>query len=145
MMYDLNSLFDRKRFATRANTLYVKKKIVELREVKPARTLRQNRYLHLIIGWYALETGNTIEYVKQKYFKELCNAAIFVEIRHDPHLGETKVLRSSKDCDTGQITLAIERFRTWSSAECGIYLPEPNETEFLQHIDVELSHKKEWV
>lgn len=145
MLYDLNDILDRERFKRRSNELFKKQCIAELAEKKPARTPRQNSYLHLIIGWYALETGNTREYVKQKYFKELCNKDIFVTTKQDRYLGETIVLRSTKDCDTGEIAMAIDRFRTWSSVEGGIYLPEANEKEFLQHIEVELDHKKEWI
>ena len=92
-----------------------------------------------------METGNTIEYVKREYFKRLCNPDIFVKVKQDPYLGEVEEVRSSASCDTRELTLAIERFRTWSAIECGIYLPEANETEFLQRIEVEIDKQKQWL
>lgn len=145
MLYDLSNILDRERFKRRSNELYKKGCIVELTEKKPSRTIRQNAYLHLIIGWYAVETGNTIEYVKQNYFKKLCNPDLFLKIIPDKHLGEVQVLRSSRDCDTGEMTLAIERFRMWANNECDIYLPSPDEREFLQHIEVEIDKQKQWL
>lgn len=69
MIYDLNNILDKERFKRRSNDLYKKKAVVELTEKKRKRTLSQNSYLHYLLGYYAMETGNTIEYVKRKYFK----------------------------------------------------------------------------
>lgn len=145
MLYDLKNILDRERFKRRSNELYKKGVIVELSEKKRQRTIRQNSYLHVILGYYAIETGNTIEYVKQNYFKRLCNAAIFLSEKEDAHLGRVEVLKSTRDCDTGELTTAIDRFRSWSSMECGIYLPEPNESEFLRSIEVEMDRHKQWI
>jgi len=145
MLYDLNNILDRERFKRRSNELYKKGVVVELTEKKERRTLPQNSYLHLILSWYAMETGNTVEFVKQKYFKELCNAEIFIFTKNDVHLGKVEDLKSSKDIDTADMTTAIERFRNWSSAECGIYLPEPNEKEFLRSIEVEMDRQRQWL
>lgn len=145
MLFDLSNILDRERFKRRSNELYKKGCVVELTEKKPPRTLRQNSYLHLLIGWYAMETGNTIGYVKREYFKRLCNKEIFTRTKQDEYVGEVEVLRSTKECDTADLTLAIERFRTWSVAECGIYLPSPDEREFLQQIEVEINKQRQWL
>lgn len=143
MIYNLGSILDKERFKRRCNALYKRGGLVELSERKGTRTLSQNAYLHLILGWFAVETGNRIDFVKEQYFKRLVNAAIFCEKREDRYLGEVEVLRSSKDLDTGEMTTAIERFRNWSSAEAGIYLPAANEQGFLNEIEVELRRQQE--
>lgn len=143
MIYNLDSILDKERFKRRCNALYKRGGLVELSERKGTRTLSQNAYLHLILGWFAVETGNRIDFVKEQYFKRLVNAAIFCEKREDRYLGEVEVLRSSKDLDTGEMTTAIERFRNWSSAEAGIYLPAANEQGFLNEIEVELRRQQE--
>ena len=38
------------------------------------------------------------------------------------------------------MTIAVDRFRDWSSIESGIYLPSPNETEFLKEIRATAEH-----
>lgn len=144
MLYDLKNTLDRERFKRRSNDLYAKGVVVELTE-KKKRTPAQNRYLHLILGWYAMETGNDLEYVKQNYFKRLCNPVIFQEYKQDEYTGETEVLKSTRSCNTEELTVSIERFRNWSSQECGIYLPSPDEQEFLQSIEVEMEKQKQWI
>jgi len=145
MIYDLKKETDKSRFKRRCNELFEAGKVVELTEKKEKRTIRQNRYLHLILGWYGIETGNTVDYVKENYFKRLCNPALFVTYKEDKHLGQVEVLRSSSGLDTGEMTLAIERFRTWSAMECNIYLPDPEDLSFLREIEIELERYRQWI
>jgi hypothetical protein len=145
MIYDLSNPYDREKFKRRVNALYQRQNVVELSEHKPRRTTPQNSYLHLLLGMFAMETGNTLEFVKQEYFKRLVNPDLFVEHRHDKYLGEIDVLRSSRDLDTGEMTTAIERFRNWSASEADIYLPAPNEQEFLDSIEREMQCRRIWL
>lgn len=145
MLYDLHTELDRERFKCRCNILYKKGVTVELTERKSQRTQRQNRYLHLILGWYALEYGETLEFVKQQYFKKLCNKEIFCRKKSDPFLGEIEMLRSTRDCDTAELTIAIDRFRAWASKECGIYLPSPEEQDFLNDIEIRMSQYNKYL
>lgn len=144
MLYDLGNILDRDRFRNRCNALYRKGCTVELTE-KTHRTLRQNAYLYLMLGWFALEYGETVEYVKEKYFKRLVNADLFVERKADRYLGEVEVLKSTRDLDKEQMSVAITRFRDWSLKEAGIRLPEANEDEFLRSIEVELSRQQRYL
>lgn len=145
MIYDLSNPYDREKFKRRVNALYQRQNVVELSEHKPRRTTPQNSYLHLLLGMFAMETGNTLEFVKQEYFKRLVNPDLFVERRYDKYLGEIEVLRSSRDLNTGDMTTAIERFRNWAAAEADIYLPAPNEQEFLDSIEREMQCKRTWL
>jgi hypothetical protein len=143
MKFNLKSEIDVIRFQERVNYHLVKKtRNVELTE---KRTVRQNSYLHLLIGWFAIESGNTIDYVKSKYYKELVNPEIFVKEKDDKFLGKTIVLKSSADLTTSEMNNSIERFKNWSSQEAGIYLPDANENEFLKHIQEEIERNKIWI
>lgn len=115
MVYDLSKELDKKRAAERFQFLLNKGVKIELTERKKKRTIQQNAYLHALIGYFAIETGNTMEWVKQKYFKLLCNKELFVREKEDEFLGHVKYSRSSADLDTGEMTLAIERFRDWQA------------------------------
>lgn len=86
-----------------------------------------------------------MEWVKQKYFKLLCNKELFVREKEDEFLGHVKYSRSSADLDTGEMTMAIERFRDWASQEAGIYLPEPHETEMLEQIEIEIKKHERYL
>ena len=145
MTYDLNNILDKERFKRRCNALYKAGEVVELTAKKKRRTMPQNAYLHLILGWFAMETGNRLEFVKQEYFKRYINPEIFVTEISDKHLGKVQVLRSSRDIDTAEMTTAIDRFRHWSSSEAGVYLPSPNESDFLQAIEIEMLRQKEYL
>ena len=145
MLYDPKNPIDRERATRRMNEFFQKGQVFDLTGKNPKRTIRQNSYLHLILGYFAVETGYTMEWVKEKYFKTLCNKDIFYRVKHDKFLGDEPYYRSSKDLDTGEMTTAIQRFRSWSSSEAGIYLPEPNEDKFLQYIEIELQRHKEYL
>ena len=145
MIYDLTNILDRERFQRRVKALLKEGGKVELTAHKGRRTLPQNAYLHLILGWFALETGNTLEFVKQEYFKRYINSELFSQTIEDKYLGKVEVLRSSKNLTTAEMTTAIERFRNWSASEAEIYLPSPNEQAFLDAIEIEMIRKKEFI
>ncbi len=142
MIYDLNDPHDVNRFSCRANKLIDRQKTIELREIT-TRSLRQNNYLHLILTAFAIETGYSVECVKQNFFKMKCNENIFVQTV-DGIFGTEITLRSSASLTKAEMTIAIDRFRNWS-ANNGYYLPEPNETETLRKIAVEQSKIKQYL
>ena len=146
MLYKLSNPLQREQFKARSAKLLEKSNgIVELTEKKPRRSNQQNAYLHVILGYFAMETGNTLEWVKQQYFKKLVNADIFIREQEDKWLGRMKVLRSSADLDSAEMTTAIDRFRNWSSSEAGIYLPSANEEDMLSLMEIEISRYKQYL
>lgn len=144
-IYDTSNALDRARVEKRFATLLHSGKVIEVTEFKPKRTSPQNRYLHLILGEFALQVGQKVEYVKEVYFKKMCNAELFVEKKADKFAGEVESLRSSADLDSAEMTTAIERFRHWASEEGGIYLPAPHEEEWLKAIEQEMNRQRQWL
>lgn len=120
-------------------------KIFDLTEKKPKRTLSQNSYLHLILAYFACQTGDTLEWVKREYYKKLVNPATFIRERDDPYLGRVKYLRSSADLETDEMTLTIDRFRNWSASEAGVYLPAPDDLRLMELAEIEIERNKEYV
>ena len=145
MLYDLSNSLQRENFKVRVNKLYKDNKTVELTEKKPIRTLPQNRYLHLILGFFSSQYGCDLEYAKKNYFKILCNKEIFIREIDDKYLGKIKTLRSSSELDTSEMTIAIERFRNWSASEAGIYLPDANEEDMLTFAQQEIERCKQYL
>ncbi|MBD5585349.1 MAG: hypothetical protein HDQ88_09725 [Clostridia bacterium] len=138
MLYDLTNDLQAENFKKRCNMLFKKKCIVELTEKKPQRTLRQNAYLHAALGYFGLQTGYRLDEVKDWYFKETCNPDLFVRRVTDVITGtERKVLRSSSELDTEQMTLAIERFRNWAADVAGVYIPSPDEHRLVEQMEME--------
>lgn len=144
MLYNLTNPLDRDRFKRRCNALFTKQGIVELTE-KTQRSSQQNKYLHLLLGYLAMETGNELDYVKEIFYKRAANKELFVRENDDQILGKVEYLRSSADLSKEEMTLSIDRFRNWSSQTAGIYLPTANEQEFLASIEYEMSRYKQWI
>lgn len=145
MQYDTSNELQAEQFRARSEFLVRKKAIVDLTEKKPKRTIKQSSYLHCILGYFACETGNTLEWVKQQYFKKLVNPETFIREREDKYLGRIKVLRSSADLSTDEMSTAITRFRNWASAEAGVYLPSADEERLIQLMQIEIERNKEYI
>ena len=142
MIYNLSSTLDKANFMLRAKKLIECGKIVELTEKKPRRSLPQNKYLHVILAYFGTQTGNTLEWVKQQYYKKLVNPDLFIREKKDKYLGRIKVLRSSADLDTAEMTESIERFRNWAAQEADVYIPSADESILIQQMEVEVSRNK---
>jgi hypothetical protein len=146
MILDAKKEFDIERARTRLEKLIENKSKFELTEKKPVRSVSQNAYLHLIIGWFAIEYGETIDYVKRMIFKKLVNPKIFIFERENTKTKEKrKELRSSADLDSAEMTTAIDRFRDYSSKEFGVYLPEAGEIDFLNEIKTQIENNKNYL
>ena len=143
MTYDLTNPRHRDQFGLRARSLMVKCAKVELRELT-GRSKAQNSYLHLILGVVAMETGNTLAYTKEMYFKRLVNPDIFVSEIDDPYIGRVKVVRSSTELSVETMSEAIDRFKRWASGN-GIFIPEPGDAERLKDIEMEMGRMKSYL
>lgn len=145
MIYDTSNPLDKANFMLRAKKLAESGKVIELTEKKPRRSLPQNKYLHVILAYFGAQTGNTLEWVKQQYYKKLVNPDLFIREKEDKYLGRIKVLRSSADLDTSEFSLSVERFRIWASQEAGIYLPSADEYIIIQQMEIEIERNKEYL
>lgn len=130
-LYNLKNPYDRAKFKERTDAMMAAQDYVELKKKNTQRSLAQNSYLHLLLGYFASEFGFTLDEVKIDFYKRKCNPDIFVIERVNRRGQKVRTLRSSADLDKAEMTRSIERFRNWSSAECGLYLPSPNEGEAL--------------
>lgn len=143
MVYDLSSDFQRKSFLARVDNLMEKGAVVELTE-KAFRSPNQNRYLHLLIGVVAIETGNTLEDAKKWYFKETCNPDLF-HVQHRDKMGNCiDHIRSTAELTKEEMSTAIDRFKRWG-AENGIYMPNPDDASLLKAIEIEMGRMKSYL
>ena len=91
-------------------------------------------------GWFAFEYGCSEDYAKSEYFKKGVNKDIFEVIKiSKKSKREFTDYRSTADLDSAEMTIAIDRFRNWSGQN-DIYLPAPNEREFLAEIQVQIDN-----
>lgn len=144
MIYDLSKPLDREKFKMRVNHLFAQGKQVELID-KTFRSLRQNSYLHCLLGILALDQGLTINYVKEFYYKRLVNPDIFVITKEDKIIGKIEVLRSSKDLTKEEMSKSIDKLRNWASSELGCYLPSADEESLLKQAEMEIQRYRSYL
>lgn len=137
MLYDLGNELSRIQFKRRCNQLYQAGAVVELTE-KRTRSLSQNSYLHVALTYFAKEYGESLEFVKQQFFKKAWNPDLFIRRRQDRLLGDVPYLRSSADLSKEEMTLAIERFRNHASSDAGIYIPSADEKDLVALMEDEV-------
>lgn len=142
MKYDLLNELSRKKFEAKVEYLLKKAQYVELTE-KRTRTLNQNSYCHFAIAYLAMETGNTVETIKQEIFKRRVNPDIFVVEREDPLLGSITVLRSSSRITKEEMSTALDRFLQFA-AENGVYIPRPGDEELIAQAEYEIARAERY-
>jgi hypothetical protein len=142
--YDLSSEMRRAMFLRRVHKLIEKKCFVELTELTE-RSIRQNNYLHLILSYYAIEFGYTLEYTKRHIFKILVNPDTFIIERVNEKTGEMyKDLKSSAEVTKDDMSLCIDRFKD-HSAQGGLILPEPDNLIYLKEIMESIEYNKQYL
>lgn len=144
-LYDLKNPYDEIKFDEACKAAKAAKDWVELKKKHTQRSLSQNSYLHVLLGYFASEFGYSKEEVKFRFFKLHCNRDIFETERINKRGQKVTHIRNSSELDKAEMTLAIERFRNYSSSECGLYLPEPRENDMIIFIQQQLEMYKEFL
>ena len=129
MLFDLKNEYQIPKFKEYVNKLFSERAVVEVKKKLPNRTLAQNSYLHLLLGYFGSEYGCSLDEAK----------IVFKEGK------EVTYLRSSAELTTGEMTLSIDRFRNWSASVAGIYLPAANEHQMLIYAQQEIQRNQEFI
>lgn len=146
MIYNPEKEMDVQRAIERFKYFIKHNKVFELSAKKVPKTYPQLKYAHLIMGWFAWEYGETLEYIKLEYFKKLVNRQIFEYEFINRKTAEVRTeYKSLADISKEEMTLAIDRFRDYSSKEAGIYLPEPNDLVFMREIEIQLKNNEQYL
>lgn len=145
MIYDFGKQFDIERAKKRLDSLIERRAVVDITD-KSRFTVSQNSYLHVCIGIVALETGVTLEYAKQKYFKRIVNREMFYIGKFtDPVTGEEcGKWRSTASLTKEEMTLALDRWRDWAARQ-GWYIPTPEEHAAILQAKIEMEKNKRWL
>lgn len=125
MIFNLEAQGGALRLLEYINKLISRRVIVEVivKRSDKFRTGEQNRYLHLCLQFFAAQYGCSLEEVKVSFYKKEANADIFIR---ENDRGNA-YLRSSADLSVDEMSQSIDRFRNWSAAVAGIYIPDSSE------------------
>ena len=137
MKLNLNNPIDQNKAVTYLTKLLEGEKLIELKEIKKVRTLRQNAYLHVIITLYAIHFGSTLEEAKTDLKRE-CS---FMRYKRNDNV----YLKSTAKLDTKELTEFIEWLRNYSAMN-GCYLP--TSSEYLEqkfNIDRNIEYNKQYL
>jgi len=146
MIYNPENRMDVQSAIEKLKYFVAKNKVFELKAKQVPKTYPQLKYAHLIMGWFAWQYGETTEYIKLEYFKKLVNPEIFEYEFTNRKTGEIRIeYKSLADVSKEEMTLAINRFRDYSSKEAGIYLPEPNDLVMMRHVELEIENNKQYL
>jgi len=135
MILDLKQPFDRTKAVEKFDWMVKNEKRIELKTVGKKRSISQNNYLHLMLTWYACETGFTIEESKRIY--KLMNKDVYIYEKNG-----VSFLKSSADLTTIETEQCNKRFRHKVNQELGLYIPEPNEPNYLNWVK-EVNNQRE--
>lgn len=146
MIYELTKRFDRDRAVQKFKKAMDNESRIEIKLKHPKKSIQHNAYAHLLFSWFGLEYGETMEYVKQEIFKKIVNPDLFKTEYINLKTGEIREdWKSFADLDSGQTTIAIDKFRTWSSKEAGIYLPEPTDLAAINEIEKQVINNSKYL
>jgi len=97
------------------------------------RSLSQNAYLHLILGYFAATYGYDMHHTKVEIFKKIVNPEYLTKKRYSEDGEEFTAIISTKKLDKATFALCTDRFLNYS-AKGGLRLPEPNDLIYLDEI-----------
>lgn len=112
------------------------KKIVELKKISPKRSLPQNSYLHLLLGYFGQHFGYTVEEAKEIYKRLPGNKEVYIYSK-DVGGKPMTFTRSSADLTKEEMTKTIDTLRDWSG-KLGFPLPTATDQEWLRQIENEI-------
>lgn len=146
MIYNPENQNDIERVLEKIKFFITTKQMFELKAKRVTKTYPQLKYAHLIMGWFAWQYGETIAYIKLEFFKKIANPDIFEYEYINRKTGEIRIeYKSLADISKEEMTLAINRFRDYSSKEAGIYLPEPNDLVLMRQVELEIENNKQYL
>ncbi len=143
-LYNTSNPLEKQQFLLRANKLAEGGKIVEMGEKRPQRSLKQNAYLWLILGYWASQTGYT-KAEAEAIYKEISKDIYYIQ--KEIYGNEVTYIRHTYELNTEEMTTTIERFRNWSAANDAypVYIPAPNESYYFAEMEMEIERMKEYI
>jgi len=135
--YNLKNSAQRNEFKAACNRAAKMGLIVVFEEVKETRSLSLNNYYQFCIKYFASQYGDTAQAVKDEIFKKLCNKETFIQ--------RDGSLKSTKDLDSREFSLCIERFKNYAAMKCGICIPNTDDNAAMQEAKNEIKKNKEFL
>lgn len=146
MRFDLNTDSNRKEAQEYLDKLLQQRCMVDISKKFNRRTYSQNNYVHLLLSYCALESGETLDYFKQVIWKQLINPDIFKTLYTNTKNGKERLdWKSSADIDTKEMTIAVERLIAFAAKQLSLSLPTPSDVDALRKIENEVENNRKYL
>lgn len=113
-------------------------KLIELKIVRPTRSLKANAYYHLLLGICGSEWGYSLAEMKTMHKRDI-SPNIFIYYKNDKPF-----TRSSADLTSKELSDSIEQLKKYAS-EHSLTLPEPNNEEALNYWQNEIEKAERFI
>lgn len=143
MKYNLSSSHDIAEAQRLLSQLTVDGKMVEIKEVKPRRSLAQNAYLHLLISAFGAHFGYSADEAKSLYKRLPGNKNLYIQ-HFDRDGVKFEYERSSAKLDKAEMQKSIDTLREWSE-KMGYLLPDAEDREWLMRIENEVEQHERYL
>lgn len=137
MKYRMSDPIENKAARNRLYYLASKRRVVEIKEVRPKRTLAQNSYLHLLLGAFGLNFGYTLEEAKLIY-KQVNKQLYYYRKK------KRTFIRSSADLNKEQMAISIDKFMQ-ASATAGFELPLATDQAWLIEVENQMERERRYL
>jgi len=127
LKFDLSTEFGKTKAAEYLARLSERGKPCEVKEIRPVRSGRSNRYYWTIVSLFALETG---------YTKDEAHTTIKRQLGMVYEKNGQRFLKSTSKLDSKEMSDYITRFRDMAG-KMGIYLPSSEELEQGGYIEAD--------
>ena len=118
-------------------------KVVDIKEVKPRRSLPQNSYLHLLLGAFGAFIGEDMDAAKGVYKRLPGNKELYIK-QFERNGVKFEYERSSASLDKEEMTKSIETLREWS-AKMGHPLPTATDQGWLMSLENEVERNSRYL
>ena len=85
------------------------------------------------------------DYVKEMYYKRAANSELYIREREDKLCGWVEYTRSSAELTRDEMSLSLDRWKEWCARVAEFRLPEPEDGEFLDWVEVEIARNDKFV
>lgn len=126
MKYDLSKDTEAREASEFLAGSIMRDKLVEIKVVRPTRSLKANAYYHLLLSICGSEWGYSLAEMKIMHKRDI-SPNIFIYFKNDKPF-----TKSSADLTSKELSDSIEQLKKYA-AEQSLILPEPNDEDALRH------------
>lgn len=138
MRYNLKNETEYKEASDFLSLSFMNDKTVEIKVVRPQRSLKANAYYHLLLNICGIEWGYSMQEMKILHKRDI-SPSIFIYFKND-----SPFTKSSADLTSKELSDSIEQLKKYA-AEQSLVLPEPSDDEALRYWEKQIESNRRFI